>query len=101
MHHLHCHSLPWVEEGEGLTCIVEEGEEGLTCIIYTVTPSTLGGGEGLTCFCEGLIFVERWEGSFASYLCLPLPWVEVGEGLIDIVHKVSSSTLGGGGGGAH
>ena len=36
-----------------------------------------------------------------SIVCLPLPWVEVGEGLICIIQSVFPSTLGGGGGGAH
>ena len=52
-------------------------------------PSTLGVG-------------RRWgRDSFAlATVCHPLPWVEVGEGLICINHA-SPSTLGGGGGGAH
>ena len=42
-----------------------------------------------------------WGSFVLTTVCLPLPWVEVGEGLICIDHSVSSSTLGGGGGRAH
>ena len=50
------------------------------------------------------MFKRKWwgRGSFAlTTVCLPLPWVEVEEGLICIDHSVSPYTLGGGGGGAH
>ena len=68
-----CLQLPWVEVGEGLTCI-----------IHNVSPSTLGGGGG--------------GAHLHNPQCVPLPWVEVGEGLICIIHNVSPTTLGGGGG---
>ena len=65
--------------------------EGLICIVHSMSPSISGGG-----WMRGT--VERGEDSFASStVCLPLPWVEVGEGLIGIVHKISSSTLSGDG----
>ena len=51
--------------------------------------------------CLPLPWVEVGEGLILSTVCLPLPWVEVGEGLIYIIHSVSPSTLGGGGGGEH
>ena len=41
---------------------------------------------------EGLIYMSE---------CLPLPWVEVGEGFICIIHRVYPSTLNGGVGVAH
>ena len=52
--------------------------------------------------CVSLYLGWRWGwGSFISSTeCLPLPRIEVGEGLICIV-RVSPSTLGGGGGLAH
>ena len=53
--------------------------------------------------CASLLFWARWgRGSFvSSKVCLLLPLVKVGEGLICIIQCVSLSTLGGGGGGAH
>ena len=81
--------LPWVEVGEGLICI-----------IHSVSPSPLGGGGGGAHLhkpqCGSLYLGWRWgRGSFvSSTVCLPLPWVEVGEGLICISHSVSSLYLG-------
>ena len=96
--------------------------EGLICILHNVTPSTLGEvGEGLICIVRvspstlvggvggarlhrqsvSLYLGWRWgRGSFASSECLPISWVEVGEGLTCIV-GVPPSTLGRGGGEAH
>ena len=111
-----CLPLPWVEVGEGRICIIHsvcpstlsEGGGGahLICIIHSVSPSTLSrGGGGAHLYhpqCVSLYLGWRWgRGSFvSSTVCLPLPWVEVGEGLICIIHSVSPSTLSGGGGGA-
>ena len=79
---------------------------GMT-IIHSVFASTLnGGGRGAHLHpsqCHSLYLGWRWgRGSFAfTTVCLLLPWMEVGEGLICIYHSVSPSTLNGGGGGAH
>ena len=132
--------LPLVEVGEGLICIIHSGlplpwvevGEGLICIIHSVPPSTFGGGGGAhLCHPRSVSFYLWWRwgrGSFvSSTVCLPLPLVEVGEGLICIIHSglgggsfasfmspstlgegliciiysVPPSTLGGSGGGAH
>ena len=80
--------LPWVEVREELICIVR------------VSPCTLGGGGGgarLHRLSVSLYLGGR--GSFASSECVSLPRVEVGVGLIYIIHIVSPSTLGGDGGG--
>ena len=82
-----CLSLPGVSVGEGLICI-----------IHSVSPSILCGGGGgarlhppysvnLTCI------GWRWgRGTFAlSTMCLPLPWVEVGDTCI--IHSVCTSTM--------
>ena len=92
----------WVEVGVGLIFIT-----------HSVPNSTLGGGGahlhhpqcvslyfgwmwGWGSFASSLYFGWGW-GSFASStVCLPLLWVEVGVGLICIIHSVSPSTLGGG-----
>ena len=71
---------------------------GLTCISHTVhslSTSTLGVKYPF----HHLTMWWRWgRGSFAlTTVCLLLPWVEIGEGLIYIIHRVSPSTLGGGG----
>ena len=81
--------------------------EGLICIYHSVSPSTLSGGGGVAHLhlpqCVSLYLEWRWgRGSFAfTTVCLPLPRMEVGEGLICIYHSVYPSTLNGGGGGAH
>ena len=98
--------------GEGLICIVQSVSPttlgvGLICIIQSVSPSTLGGGGGGAHLhqpqCVSHYLGWRWgRGSSASSrVCLPLPWVEVGEGLICITHSLYPTTLSGGGGGAH
>ena len=106
-----CLPLPRIEVGEGLICIVR------------VSPSTLGGGGGLAHLhrqsvslylgwrwgrgslalseCLPLPGWRCWRGSFASSECLPISWVEVGEGLICILHNVTPSAWDGGGGEAH
>ena len=118
-----CLPLPCLKVGEGLFCIIHsvspstfgeggpstlgEGGEGLICIIHSASPSTLcEGGGGAHLYhpqCVSLYLVWMWgRGSFvSSTVCLPLPWVKVGEGLICIIHSVSPSTLCEGGGGAH
>ena len=95
LYHPQCLPLPCVKVGEGLICI-----------IHSVSPSTLcesGGGAHLYHpQCVSLYREWRWgRGSFvSSTVCLPLPCVKVGEGLICIIHSVSPSTVSGGGGGA-
>ena len=79
--------VPGMEVGEKLIYIIR------------VSPSTLGGGGGgahLNSQCHPLYVGWRWgRGSFTSSPeCLPLRWVEVGVGLIYIIHRVSPSTLG-------
>ena len=87
---------------------VVEVLEGFICISHSAV-ILCGDGRSFVvrddyhpqCVC---LYLEwRWErGSFASFaMSLPLPGVEVGEGLICIYHSVSPSTLNGGGGGAH
>ena len=85
-----CLPLHWVEVGEGLIYI-----------IHRVSPSTLGsGGGGARFHRQSVSLYFGGRGSFALSESLPLPWVEVGEGLICNV-RVSPSTLGGGGGRLH
>ena len=82
-----CLHLPWVEVGEGLICI-----------IHSVSPSILGGGGGGAHLhhpqCVSIYLGWRWgRGAFvSSTVCLPLPWVELGVGLIYIVHSVDLSS---------
>ena len=79
------------------------GGEGLICIYPSVSPSTLNGGGGGAHLhlpqCVSFYLEWRWgRGSFAfTTVCLPLPRVEVGEGLICIYHSVSPTLSGGGG----
>ena len=72
--------------------------EVLICIYHSVFPSTLNGGGGGAHLhlpqCVSLYLEWYWgRGSLTSSGCLPLHWVEVGEGLINIIHRVSPSTL--------
>ena len=107
-----CLPLPWVEVGEGLICITHSlslttlsgGGGGAHLHRPECVSHYLGGGAHLHHpECVSLYLGWRWgRGSFASStVCLPLPWVEVGEGLICITHSLSPTTLSGGGGGAH
>ena len=70
-------------------------------------PSILGGSGGGAHLHhpQSVSFYLGWwwgRGSFASSTeCVPLSWVEMGEGLICIIHRMCPSILGGGGGGAH
>ena len=106
--HLHQSQCVFLGQGEGLIRIIlplpwVEVGEGLICIIHSLSSTTLSGGGGGAHLhhpeCVSLYLGWRWgRGSFASpTVCLPLPWVEVGEGLICIIQSVSPSTLGGAG----
>ena len=105
--------LPLTKVGEWLICIIYSvspstlGEGGggahLICIIHSVSPSTLSEGGGVAHLyhpqCVSL-YLGWGSGSFvSSTVCLPL--TNVGEWLICIIYSVSPSTLGEGGGGAH
>ena len=79
-------SLPWVDWGEGVG--------GL--ILHNVTPSTWDGGRGEAhLHRQGVSLYLGWRwgrGSFEPFtMSLPLPGMEVWEGLIYIV-RVSPST---------
>ena len=87
----------------------------IACVIMTRSllvkdsPTSANSGSSLSTSTLGvknpfhyLTMWWRWgRGSFASFtMLLPLPGMEVGEGLIYII-RVSPSTLNGDGGGAH
>ena len=62
------------------------------CGFYSVSLSTSGGGgRGAHLLVSVSPSMRRWgRGSFASStLCLPLPWWEMGTGLICIIHNVT------------
>ena len=72
--------------------------EGLICIIHGVSPSTFSDGGGAHLYnlpCASLSTLGVGGGGVhfsSSTVCLPLLWVEVGEGLIYITHSVPPST---------
>ena len=63
----------------------------------------VGGGAHLHHPQNVSLYLGCWgRGSFASSTeCVPLSWVEMGEGLICIIHRMCPSILGGNGRGAH
>ena len=66
-----------------------------------VSPSTLGGGRGRARFHrQSVSLYLGGRGLFSSSESLPLPWMEMGEGLICIVRE-SPDILGGGGAHLH
>ena len=79
LHHPQCHSL-WVE--------------GLICIVHSVSSSTkIGGGANLyhpPCVSSSL---GGDRGSFTISITVYHPQVEMGEGLIYIIHSVFPSTI--------
>ena len=69
--------------------------EGFTCISRSVKMVPISFYREVILCGQGQAVLHH-----PPYVSL-LPWVKVGEGLIRIIHSVSPSTLGEGGGGAH